>query len=132
MERASKSLAKLKLDGTISPEELARAAWPAAVGARIASHAAAKTVVRGRLIVEVDDAVWQKQLFHLRFDILRKLRQSVDESIVNDIEFRIAIPRRPPQTAQTVRSAEPLDDADQIHDPVMRLLYKQARKKAMA
>ena len=132
MERASKSLAKLKLDGTISPEELARAAWPAAVGARIASHAAAKTVVRGRLIVEVDDAVWQKQLFHLRFDILRKLRQSVDESIVNDIEFRIAIPRRPPQTAQTVRSVEPLDDADQIHDPVMRLLYKQARKKAMA
>ena len=62
MERAAKSFAKLKLDSAISQEEIARVAWPSAVGRRIAVHAAAKSVVRGRLIVEVDDAVWQKQL----------------------------------------------------------------------
>lgn len=132
MERAAKSLAKLKLDGTVSPEELARAAWPAAVGTRIASHAVAKTVVRGRLVVEVDDAVWQKQLFHLRYDILAKLKQCVDETVVNDIEFRVATPRRPPQTAQTLNSTETLDEADEIRDPGMRIVYKRARKKASA
>ena len=34
---------------------------------------AAKSLVRGSLIVEVEDAVWQKQLFHLRFQILAKI-----------------------------------------------------------
>src|ERR1700693_2808798 len=132
MERAGKSLAKLKLDDAISQEELARAAWPVAVGRRIAVHAAAKSVVRGRLIVEVDDAGWQKQLFHLRAQILAKLRETVDESIVNDIEFRIATPRRPPQPALSLNQTKPPDEADGIGDPVMRILYKQARKKASA
>lgn len=132
MERAAKSLAKLKLDDSISQEDLACAAWPVAVGRRIAVHAAAKSVVRGRLIVEVDDAVWQKQLFHLRFQILAKLRETVDERIVNDIEFRISIRRRPPQPAQSLNQSKPSDEADGIGDPVMRILYKQARKKASA
>jgi predicted nucleic acid-binding Zn ribbon protein len=132
MERAAKSFAKLKLDDAISQEDLARAAWPSAVGRRIAVHASAKSVVRGRLIVEVDDAVWQKQLFHLRVQILAKLRETVDESIVNDIEFRIAIPRRPPQPAQRLNQTKPPDEADGIADPVMRILYRQARKKASA
>ena len=132
MERAAKSFAKLKLDAAISPEELARAAWPAAVGRRIAVHAVAKSVVRGCLVVEVDDAVWQKQLFHLRVQILAKLRETVDEAIVNDIEFRIATPRRPPQPAQRLNQTKPPDEADGIGDPVMRMLYKQARKKASA
>ena len=132
MEHAAKSFAKLKLDSAISQEDLARAAWPAAVGRRIAVHAAAKSVVRGRLIVEVDDAVWQKQLFHLRVQILAKLRETVDEGVINDIEFRIATPRRPPQSAQRLNQSQPPDEADGIADPVMRILYKQARKKASA
>jgi hypothetical protein len=56
----------------------------------------------------------------------------VDEAIVNDIEFRIATPRRPPQPAQRLNQNEPPDEADGIGDPVMRMLYKQARKKASA
>src|ERR1700694_2106334 len=118
MERAGKSLAKLKLDDAISQEDLARAAWPSAVGRRIAVHAVAKSVVRGRLIVEVDDSVWQKQLFHLRVQILTKLRETVDEAIVNDIEFRIATPRRPPQPAQRLNQSKPPDEADGIADRV--------------
>ncbi len=70
MERVAKSLARLKLSDAISTEDLARAAWPAAVGKRIASHATAKCMVRDSLIVEVEDALWRKNLFQLRFQIL--------------------------------------------------------------
>ncbi|HEY6391645.1 MAG TPA: DUF721 domain-containing protein [Bryobacteraceae bacterium] len=133
MERAGKSLAKLKLSDAISTEELAVAAWTAAVGKRIASHASAKTLVRGSLIVEAEDAIWQRQLFHLRLPILAKLAGVLGGGIIRDIEFRLITPRRPPQPAQ--RLNEPglsNDEADEIQDSSMRLLYKQARKKASA
>ena len=82
MERAGKSLARLKISDAISTEELARAAWPAAVGKRIASHATAKSLVRDSLIVEVEDAIWQKNLFHLRFQILAKLSEVLGSGII--------------------------------------------------
>jgi predicted nucleic acid-binding Zn ribbon protein len=132
MERVSKSLAKLKLSAAISTEELARAAWPAAVGKRIASHASAKSLVRDSLIVEVEDAVWQKQLFHLRFDILAKLSELLGGGIIRDVEFRMPTTRRPPQPALRLSESQPADEADRIEDPGMRIVYKQARKKASA
>src|SRR5579862_8055940 len=132
MERAGKSLAKLKLPDAISPDDLARAAWPAAVGRRIAVHAAPKALVRGSLIVEVEDGIWQKQLFSLRFQILAKLQEVVGAGIITDVEFRIATPRRPPQPALNLNEAKPLDEADRIADPGLRMIYKQARKKASA
>jgi len=133
MERAGKSLAKLSLSDAISTEQLAVGAWSAAVGKRIASYAQAKTLVRGSLIVEAEDAIWQRQLFHLRMPILAKLADVLGGGIIQDIEFRLVTPRRPPQPAQ--RLNEPTlsnDEADQIQDSSMRLLYKQARKKASA
>ena len=129
MERAGRSLAKLKLSGKISADELALAAWPAAVGDRIASHARASALVRGNLVVEVEDAIWQKQLFHLRFHILRKISELLGDALVTDVEFRLATPRRPPQVAQTLSSN---DEADRIEDRGLRIIYKQARKKAAA
>jgi predicted nucleic acid-binding Zn ribbon protein len=132
MERAGKSLAKLKLPDAISHDDLARAAWPAAVGKRIAGHAAAKALVRGSLIVEVEDGIWQKQLFYLRFQILAKLQEVVGAGVITDVEFRIAPPRRPPQPALTLNAAKAHDEADAISDPGMRMVYKQARKKASA
>ena len=132
MERAGKSLAKLKLTDSISQDDLARAAWPAAVGKRIAVHAAAKSLVRGSLIVEVEDSIWQKQLFYLRFQILAKLQEVVGAGLITDVEFRIATPRRPPQPALSLNDAKPPDEADAITDPGMRTVYKQARKKASA
>jgi predicted nucleic acid-binding Zn ribbon protein len=132
MERAGKALAKLKLFDAISADQLAFAAWPAAVGERIAAHAGPKALVRGSLVVEVEDAVWQKQLFHLRFDILAKLSEVLGSGIITDLEFRIATvtPRRPPQSAQSHSKIAPADDADSIQDPVMRILYKQSRSRA--
>jgi len=132
MERAGKSLAKLKLSDAISHDDLARAAWPAAVGKRIAAHAAAKSLVRGSLIVEVEDGIWQKQLFYLRFQILAKLQEVVGAGVITDVEFRIATPRRPPQAALRLNETKPLDEADAISDPGMRIVYKRARKKASA
>jgi predicted nucleic acid-binding Zn ribbon protein len=132
MERAGKALAKLKLSDAISADQLAFAAWPAAVGKRIAVHACPKALVRGSLVVEAEDAVWQKQLFHLRFDILAKLNEVLGSGIVTDLEFRIAqaAPRRPPQSAQSHSDGLSPDDADSIQDPVMRILYKQSRSRA--
>src|SRR3984957_7923456 len=121
MERAGKSLAKLKLSDAISPDQLAFAAWPAAVGKRIAVHAGPNALVRGSLVVEVEDAIWQKQLFHLRFDILAKLTEVLGRGLITVREFRPApaTPRRPPQSAQSHSKTVPADDADSILDPVM-------------
>lgn len=130
MERAGKSLSKLS--GKISTEELARSAWPAAVGKRIAAHAVATLLVRDKLVVEVDDAIWQSQLWQLRWDILKSLGNVIGNEIVRDLEFRIAVQRRPPDVAATANPKAALDDADRIEDNVLRFVYKQARKKASA
>lgn len=127
MERAARSLAKLKLSGKISADEIALAAWPVAVGERIAAKARAVAVVRGNLIVEVEDAIWKKQLFSLRSQILRKVQDLVGADTVNDVEFRLAATRRPPQVSHALTSP---DEADRILDRGMRIVYKQARKKA--
>jgi len=132
MERAGKALAKLKLSAAITTDQLAFAAWPAAVGKRIAAHACPKALVRGCLLLETDDAIWQKQLFHLRFDILAKLTEVLGGGIVTDLEFRVAktAPRRPPQQAQRHGESAAPDEADRIEDPGMRIVYRQARSKA--
>ena len=136
MERAAKSLANLKLSGKLSGEEIARASWPGIVGKRLARHAVAASLVRDRLVIEVDDAVWQKQLFHLRFQILEKVQEVLGSELVRDLEFRIATPRRGPQQAATLAGREPAlpkpDESDRIKDPVLRILYKESRKKASA
>ena len=132
MERAGKSLAKMKLSDAVSEQDLACAAWTAAVGKRLARHTWPKGLVRGNLIVEVEDAVWQKQLFHLRFQIMPKLIGILGDGIVRDLEFRIATPRRPPQPAQSLGEPKSLDEADCIQDSIFRTVYKQARKRASA
>lgn len=132
MERAAKSLAKLKLSDTVTHQDLAFAAWTPSVGKRLAKYAWPKALVRGNLIVEVGDAIWQKQLFHLRSQILKSLNDTLGDGIVSGVEFRIATPRRPPQTAQSLGATVSSDEADRIEDSVFRHLYKQARKKASA
>jgi hypothetical protein len=134
MERAARSIAKLKLSDAVSHEDLARAAWPVAVGKNVARHASVRGLVRGNLVVDVEDAVWQKQLLHLRSQILPRLCELLGSGIVSDLEFRIApaAVRRPPQLAASARPAESSDEADRIADPSFRIVYKQARKKASA
>ncbi|HLK20842.1 MAG TPA: DUF721 domain-containing protein [Bryobacteraceae bacterium] len=132
MERIAKSLARLKLSDSITTEELARAAWVAAVGKRIAAKATAKALVRNSLVIEVEDTVWRANLFQLRFQILGKLAEVLGSGIVQDLEFRVPTTRRPPQPALSLNEKPSSDEADGIPDRGMRILYKQARKKASA
>jgi len=134
MERASKFMGKLKLSAQLQPEELAIAAWPVAVGKRIAFHSAARCLVRDKLVVEVDDGIWKRQLFQLRLQILENLVEIIGPDLVRDVEFRIAPPRRPAAAAVALKSdmTQPTDEADSIRDPVLRQIYKEQRKKASA
>jgi hypothetical protein len=133
MERASRLIGKLTSgDGPIDFDSLARAAWPQAVGKKIAARARASRMVRTRLIVEVEDKTWQRQLLSLTGQILANLEKQLGRGIVEDLEFRVMPPRREPQRAE---AAQPLlaslDDADQIADAGLRRIYKNARKRAI-
>ena len=133
MERASKLIRGLRLsEDVLSAGELACAAWPQAVGKRIAAHTRACRMVRARLIVEVEDHIWQRQLFALTPHILSNLARNVGGGLVEDLEFRIVPRRREPQrAAQAVPALFP-DEADGIADPVLRGIYRASRKKAQA
>jgi hypothetical protein len=133
MERASKLIRGLRLSGEmITPEQLACAAWPEAVGKKIASHTRAAKLVRTRLVVEVEDLTWQKQLFALSRHILKNLDNTLGRGLVDDLEFRIVPRRREPEIARQAMPALFADDADAISDPVLRDIYKQSRKRAQA
>jgi len=131
MERASRFIRGLGLPGeTITAEELACAAWAPAVGKKVAAHTRASKLVRTKLVVEVEDKIWQRQLFALSGQILRNVVRGIGQGIVEDLEFKIVPRRREP--ARAVVSTPLLDEADAIEDPVMRDIYRAARKRALA
>ena len=133
MERASKLIRGLRLsDDLVAPEQLCCAAWPEAVGKKIAAHTRPAKLVRTRLVVEVEDHTWQRQLFTLTPHILNNLETTLGRGLVEDLEFRIVPRRREPVMARQALPALPADDADAIADPVMRDLYKLSRRKAQA
>ncbi len=132
MERAARSLAKLK-SKHLPLSDLACAAWDQAVGPRLARHTRAVEMVRGTVIVEVEDRLWQKNLFGLRHQILVNLNRLIGP-VATDVEFRIGIPRRPPQREISVGAPTgllPVDEADRIADPVLRHLYVRSRRTAL-
>jgi predicted nucleic acid-binding Zn ribbon protein len=132
MERASKVIRRLKLSSdTVTAEELACAAWPEAVGKTIAIHTRPARMVRTRLVVEVEDRTWQRNLFSLTPHILGNLQKSLGSGLVEELEFRVVPRRREPQRAV---ASEPAlaDEADAIADPVLRGLYKASRNRARA
>jgi hypothetical protein len=134
MERVSKLIRGLRLPGdTLSAEELACAVWPQAVGKKIAAHSRAAKLVRTRLVIEVEDVTWQRQLNALSRHMIWNLEQILGKGAVDGLEFRVVPPRRPPQRAEEpVPALFAADDADAIADPVMRSIYRAARNKARA
>jgi hypothetical protein len=140
MERASKLIRGLRLPGeTMTAEELACAAWAGAVGKKIAEHTRAARMVRTRLIVEVEDPIWRRQLFSLSRQILKNLEERIGAGMVEDLEFRImareadlaSLRRKEPQRAAHAAPAV-ADEAELIGDPVLRNLYRASRQKAGA
>jgi len=129
MERAGRLIGKLKLPKDLAdPESRARTAWNVAAGKKIAEHTRVATLVRDKLVVEVEDQVWQRQLNTLRHFLLRNLRTILGESLINEIDFRPMpnIPRRGVQRATANRSA------NGIQDPVLDALYSQSKKSVGA
>ncbi|MDX2181465.1 MAG: DUF721 domain-containing protein [Bryobacteraceae bacterium] len=125
MERVARLLTKLKAKN-LPLGQMVCAAWPEAVGKTVARRTRAVDLVGGRLIVEVEDMLWQKNLHGMRGQILRNLRPFVDQA-VTEIEYRIAIPRRPPGQAmdrtEDPAGERPFGEAAGIADPLLRKLY---------
>ena len=140
MERAGRIISKLKSARKhFTLEDLTCAAWPAAVGKRLASRTRAVGLRGNRLIVEVEDDLWRRNLAVLHTQILRNFAELLEGVAPVEIEFRIGIPRRPPQREEAVSAfalTSPVvrakDDADGIVDPVLRRIYINSRRKAMA
>jgi hypothetical protein len=133
MERASKFIRGLGLPGdTLTADELACAAWPVAVGKRLAARTRAMRLVRTKLIVEVEDHIWRRQLFTLSRQILANIEKSVGPKLVEDLEFKVVPRRREPARAISATPTPLLDEADRIADPVLRGIYRASRKRALA
>ena len=134
MERAGRLIGKLNRDCQVmTNEELARSAWPQAVGKKIAACTAVDRLVRKCLVVQVQDMVWQRQLNTLRGQVLKNLCSVVGDGIIEDLELRPMTPKRMPQRAATPRNESAIpDEADAIADPQLRRVYKLSRKKATA
>ena len=103
-------------------EARALAAWPVAAGKKIARYTKARKLVRGTLVVEVEDPVWQRQLATLSQMLLRNLEKALGAQIVAALDFRPMTARRPPERAASARA-----DADRVEDPVLDMLYRRAR-----
>ncbi|HEV7684303.1 MAG TPA: DUF721 domain-containing protein [Pyrinomonadaceae bacterium] len=65
------------------------AAWKHAVGEGLSSHAIPIQLQRHVLVVAVADNVWQKQLQHMRGQLLFRLNAVLGQPLVKSIEFRV-------------------------------------------
>lgn len=134
MDQASRILALWKgVSDVISEERIAVGAWKKAVGKRIADRTRAVKLVRHTLVVEVDDEMWRRNLWSLRYQILRNLEKAVGPEIVHEVELRVMPPRREPQrdTGEHLL-LQPLDDSAGITDPGLRRIYRAAKKRETA
>ncbi len=132
MERASRIIGKLNApERPLTDEQVVLSAWARAVGKKIAQNTRPSKMVRTKLVVEVEDAAWQRNLLSLSRHILSNLERAVGPAMVDDIEFRVV-----PRKREMERAAESMpllrDEADHIADPVLRVIYKAARRKEIA
>lgn len=134
MERAARLITNNKLSKKVfSDEDLARAVWPNAVGKAIAANTSRMKLVRHKLVVDVEDAIWQRQLHMLSHQILDRLWRVMGSKQIEELEFRIAVPKRQPQRAESRESTPAVyDEADGIQDAVLKKVYQLSRKKATA
>ena len=138
MERAARVFRKAKQPrALLNDEEVLRAVWPAAVGKAIAAHTFHVKLVRTNVVVEMEDALWQRQLRPLEKQILERLQLLTPDVPISGIEFRVGVPRRRPQRSTTsgalIGENEVIsDEADGIQDPVLKKVYQISRRKASA
>ena len=136
MERAVRLIKKNKFSRQIiNDDDIVRGLWPTAVGKAIARHTGKMMMVRSTLVVEVEDAIWQRQLFCLSKQILDQVQKLMGSTSIQEIEFRIGIPRRQPQRAEALHPftlQHSSDGVDGIQDAVLKKVYRLSRKRATA
>ena len=139
MDQASRIIAQWSsAPDLISGERIACGAWKRAVGKRLGERTRAVKLVRDKLVVEVEDEIWRKNLWGLRFHILKNLTKAIGPDIVKNLEFRVMPARREAQRESypglfadgTSERIE--DDAQHIQDPGMRRIYRNARRRETA
>jgi hypothetical protein len=135
MDQASRIIAQWSgASDLITGERIACGAWKKAVGKRLGERTRAVKLVRDKLVVEVEDEIWRKNLWGLRFHILKNLVKAIGPDIVGDLEFRVMPARREAQRAAIPALFMPAsaDDSDAIRDPGMRRIYRDARRRETA
>ncbi|HEX4277473.1 MAG TPA: DciA family protein [Bryobacteraceae bacterium] len=135
MDQASRIIARWTgVSDVITHERIACAAWKKAVGRKIALRTRALKLVRTTLVIEVEDELWRKNLWSLRYQILRNLEKAIGPEIVSAIELRVMPPRFGPQreSGEPLVLDIPLDEAETIADPGLRRIYKAARRRETA
>ena len=134
MQQASRLLANIdNLRESCDAGDIVCAAWKRAVGKNIATRSRATKLVRDKLVVEVEDWLWQRNLMGLSRQILKNLEKTVGPGIVTDLEFRIMPPRREPGRAESSTAVFALtDESSGIADPGLRRIYRRQRSKEIA
>jgi hypothetical protein len=137
MERAGRILAVSKSARKhLTAEELALAAWPAAVGGKAARHTRAVALLGHTLTVEVGDDCWRRNLELLSGQILKNLASLLGPSAPKAVEYRLAAPRRPVRSeavGDAFRLTAPQgEEAERIEDPVLRRIYLRSKRKVLA
>ena len=138
MDQASRIIAQWSsAPDLISGERIACGAWKRAVGKRLGERTRAVKLVRDKLVVEVEDEIWRKNLWGLRFHILKNLTRAIGPDIVRNLEFRVMPARREAQRENSPglfadATSAVHDDAQQIQDPGMRRIYRNARRRETA
>jgi hypothetical protein len=65
------------------------AAWKHIVGQGLVSHAVPVQLQNQRLIVAVEDNIWQRQLEQMRGQLIYRLNSLVGQTLVKSIELRV-------------------------------------------
>jgi hypothetical protein len=135
MDQASRIIAQWSgASDLITGDRIACGAWKKAVGKRLGERTRAVKLVRDKLIVEVEDETWRKNLWGLRFQILKNLVKAIGPGIVENLEFRVMPARREAQREIIPALLVPglTDDSSEISDPGMRRIYRNARRRETA
>jgi predicted nucleic acid-binding Zn ribbon protein len=136
MERAARLINNKNVSRElVSDEDIARAIWATAVGATIAEHTSRLKLVRHNLVVEVEDAIWQRQLHSLSGQIVQRIQKLMGTDAVREIEFRIGIARREPQRAGTRKSelfTDPVNETQPVQDALCAASMRSRRRKPVA
>ena len=111
---------------------LVLAAWPEAAGEMLHDRTRAVEYANGRLVIEVQDATWKRNLEYLAPQILAKLNRKIEPSGVDLIDFRVAKrarqEKRPGAKPVTIADIPPslTIAADSIEDAALRERFLSA------